>query len=134
MFLSNETSFFFTIVGLGFVIRICEDGVTGDEMVLQQRLEILLTRGAEQECIDFSRQFCECLVCGCKESTANLGGRRIECVDQTRLDERQVQCAENRRDKLNNSFGGEGGNEEFVDSVDYAVGGVLYTLSAWLFP
>lgn len=73
MFLSNETSFL-AIVRLGFIIRICENDMTRHEVILQQRLEILLTRGTEQECINFSRQLCECLVCRCKESTANLCG------------------------------------------------------------
>ena len=84
VFLSKQTIF---LIGLGFVIRICEDGMTRHDMVLQQRLEILLTRGAEQECIHFSRQFGECLVCRREECTTDLRAFRIENVDETGLDE-----------------------------------------------
>lgn len=73
MFLSNQTSFL-AIVRLGFIIRICENDMARNEVILQQRLEILLTRRAEQECINFSRQFRKRLVRRRKESTANLGG------------------------------------------------------------
>lgn len=98
-----------------------------DEVILQQRLEILLARRAEQECIHFNRQFCERLVCGRKESTADLGVGCVELFDQTRLDEGQVQSAEEGRDEFDGGFGGKSWDEEFVDCVDYAVCGVLYT-------
>lgn len=73
MFLSNQTSFL-TIVRLGFIIRICENDMARHEVILQQRLEIFLACRAEQECINLSRQFCECLVRRRKKGTANLGG------------------------------------------------------------
>lgn len=85
MFLSKQT--IFLIVTLGFVIRICENCMTRHDMVLQQRLEILLAWRAEQECVHFSRQLCECLVCRREECTADLGFFRVENVDETGLDE-----------------------------------------------
>lgn len=73
LFLGNKGTFF-AIIGLGVIMRICEDDVSRHDMVLQQCLEVLLTHRAEQECIDFSRQLGKGLVGRRKDSTTDLEG------------------------------------------------------------
>jgi hypothetical protein len=113
------------ILVLGFIVNIRKQSVVGNDMILQQSLEILLTKPAEEKAIDFGTQFDEGLVRRCKQSASRFGRIRAKKVDQACLHQSQIQSAQQRRHNIDGVDRGEWRKKDLVKSMDDPICGKL---------
>lgn len=112
-------------VVLGSVVGIRKQRAVGNNMILEQSLEILLAQAAEEKAIDLGAQFGEGAVGGCKQSPSGLRGVRAKEIHQAGLHQSQIQRAEQRRHNIDGVHCREWQEKDLIESMDYAVCGEL---------
>lgn len=91
---SLRNTILFNICRLGFVEGIRVQCLIGNNVVLQESLEILLTILAEEEAIDPSTELLECEVGWRKDGPTKMGRSIVYTFEQTSLGETKLEGAE----------------------------------------
>jgi len=109
------------ICGLGLVEGIGVQRLIGNDVVLQECLEILLTILAEEETVDSSTELLEREVGWCKDCPAEMGRGVVDGFKKASLRETEFEGAEFAWKKLNDVGRFWGRDKEAIDAMDNAV-------------
>lgn len=107
MILAGSTQLFFT---LWWVVGISEEGVVGNEVILQQRFQVLLAVSAEQECVDLRAKSFERMIRWSENGGPCLRMTSIKPLHQAGFGKTKVQCTELLSQEVNGIQGRERGN------------------------
>ncbi len=108
------------VVVLGPPESIRVQRLIGNDVILEERGQVLFAIFTKQEGVDLGAEFPECRVRGRKEDTAGMWTFCDHLV-QTGLHEGELEGGELAGEKLDDCGGGRGWEEDRVDAVDDAV-------------
>ena len=79
---------------LGLIVRVRVQGLVGNHVVLEQRLQVCLAVFAEEESVDPGAELLEGEVGGGKEGTSDVIGGVVDGLEETSLLETKLEGAE----------------------------------------
>ncbi len=106
---------------LGLVVSVRVKGVVVDDVILEQRLQVLEAVLGEQEGIDLGSELLKGVVAWCEECTSGVVSG-VQLIEETGLQKAELECAEVLWHEVDGLDGGWWWEERRVETVDHTVG------------